>query len=59
MNVLEGKKSYIIAVAAVLVGAINHWFPEAVEILNSPITAWVFGGAGLAALRAGVTKLEA
>lgn len=53
MNLLQGKKTYIVA-ASVVVSAIFSFLTGAVDLQTAIVTA--LQGVGLATLRAGVTS---
>lgn len=58
MKFLAGKKTYIIAVLMVLIGAVNLATGDLTltAFLNSPDVLMGLNGLGLAALRAGLKK---
>lgn len=53
MNLISGKKTYIVAVLTIIY-AVTAYFTGNMDLNTA--TQMVLGGAGLGALRAGVTK---
>ena len=58
MNFLKGKKTYIVAVLMVMIGVVSGLSDGSFDWSSiTPHLDIVFGGFGLAALRAGVDKI--